>query len=862
MLPTWRLALNTLAGRRTRTVLMSGAVWLAACLVVAVSCTMSSANAGVEARLERFIGAADVRIIHPGNGRFDEAVLATAATWPGVTLAAGRLGASLTLVHADHRLDAGTGAMKRLVPGALGVDFEHEQRIRPYILEAGRVPERRDEILLDSIAADGLDAGIGDILEIFRFGPKLSVTVVGIRERQRMGMLQEPRVYVDRGLLAEATDRPGALTSVYLDLEDDSDPQAFCERHGVELPEPLVLEPAERVRAGFDQSLRAAEFAMILTSVLVFMCAAFIILTGLTSGVTERQRELALLRCVGARRGQLFGAQVLVGLIFGTIGAAGGVPSGIAMTAALVAMYPEYIPDGVRVETLGLMLGVIGSLLAGAAGAAWPAVMASRVTPLRAMASATAPVRPATIAITTIVGLALVGVQVALTQFDDRDTRYWAYATVGLPILFTGWFLLAVPILILVTRLLAGLLSGLLRLPRDLVGGMVLATPLRHGFTAAALMVGMALLVASWSSGLSVQRDWLDRIKFADAFARDRDGISPEEQRAIADLPFVTSTCPISYLPVRVIDQQVFGLRGLTPSVTICVGFDPERFFAMNHVEWIEGEPDDAIPRVAAGDAVVVAERFLVARDLGFGDEITLGVGRTKQTFDIAGVVRSPGLDLIIQLFGIRSAYTDMAQSCCFMDFDTVGRMFDNHDALMLQLNLDEGVSDEDAERGVVDAVPGIDFRSGRWIRRTVNDIASGLLTVQITIAFAALALAAIAVGNVIAADVRGRRYELGVLRATGARRRWVIGLIGGEAVLLAVTGVVVGTMFGAHLAWMDARNLRDLAGLPVRVILPPGPLLVGALVLLVLTLLAALPAAWSVVRASPARMVAAGRNE
>jgi putative ABC transport system permease protein len=862
MQPIWQLALNTLAGRRTRSLLMTGAVWLSACLVVAVSCAISSANAGVETQIQRFIGAADVRVIHPGNGRFDDALLATVEGWDGVVLAGGRLGASLTLLHEDHRVDPETGVIQRAIPVAVGVDFAREHRIRPYALEAGRVPSARGEILIDGLTADALGTGLGDVLEVFRYGPTIRLEVVGIYERQRLGTLQKPRVYVDRELLAEATDRPGKLTSIYLILDEEVDPHAFCERHAAEVPDPLVLEPAEQVRAGFDQRIRAAQLALIITSVLVFMCAAFIILTGLTSGVTERQRELALLRCVGARRGQLFGAQLVVGLIFGTVGAGAGVPTGIAMTAVLVAIFPEYLPGGVHVETLGLALGLIGSIAAGVAGAVWPAVMASRVPPLRAMAAGAVSVRPVTIVLTGLAGAALVGVQLALTQLDDRDARYWAYALVGLPVLFAGWFLLAVPILVGVTKVLAVPLSALLRLPRDLLRGMVLATPLRHGFTAAALMIGMALLVAAWSSGVSVRRDWLDRIRFADAFARRIDGISPAEQRRIADLPSITETCPISYLPVRVIDQQVFGITGLTPSATVCVGFEPERFFSMNHVEWLEGRPDEAIPKLVAGEAVVVAERFLVARDLGVGDEITLGVGRVQRTFEIAGVVRSPGLDLITQLFGIRSSYMDLAQSCCFMDFDTVGRMFDNHDAIMLQLNLAEDVTDEDAERAVLDAAPGVDFRSGRWIRRTVYDISGGLLTVQSTIAFAALVLAAIAVGNVIAADVRARRYEFGVLRATGAHRHWIVGLIGGEAVLLAVTGAVVGTFFGTHLAWMDARNLRDLAGLPVRVSLPPGPLTIGALVLLALTLLAALPAAWGVVRASPARMVAAGRNE
>ncbi len=77
MLPSWRLALNSLTGRPARTVLMGGAVSLAASLIVAVSCAMTTAQASLEMGVTRFVGAADARIIHPGNGRFDDTLLET-----------------------------------------------------------------------------------------------------------------------------------------------------------------------------------------------------------------------------------------------------------------------------------------------------------------------------------------------------------------------------------------------------------------------------------------------------------------------------------------------------------------------------------------------------------------------------------------------------------------------------------------------------------------------------------------------------------------------------------------------------------------------------------------------------------------
>jgi hypothetical protein len=55
-------------------------------------------------------------------------------------------------------------------------------------------------------------------------------------------------------------------------------------------------------------------------------------------------------------------------------------------------------------------------------------------------------------------------------------------------------------------------------LPPTLLGRTVAATPFRHGFTAGAMMAGLALMISIWINGGSVLRDWLAKIEFPDAF--------------------------------------------------------------------------------------------------------------------------------------------------------------------------------------------------------------------------------------------------------------------------------------------------------------------------------------------------------
>jgi len=857
----WRLARNWLAGKPGRTALMIAAVAIAASLVVAVSCAIGSVQASMEYGIVKILGATDARIIHPANGRFDESLLATARSWPEVRLASARLGASLTLVHSDRRKNPKTSQLLRCTPNALGVDLSLEPKFRTQVLTDGVWPTQPDEILIDPITAEELQAKPGDVLEVQRFGTPVTLKVAGIFERQKLGTLQRPFVDLDRGTLMNAADRKGQITSIVMLLNAGVDVNAFCEKYASALPEELIIEPAEKARSGFDRQVSASRFGFTIAAVLTFLSASFIIVTAMTTSVTQRQRDMAVIRCVGASRGQLFGSQIIVGVLIGLAGAIVGIPLGLGLTWILVTWFSEYLQAGLRIEALGLQLAIIGSLAAGVLGAIYPAFMASRVTPMQAMSVHAHPPRARSIIICSLIGLVFIALQVVLLAIPDASDRFIAYVYAGMPAVHIGYFLLAVPLVLLVTWGLQRPLSLLLTLPPTMLRGSVKATPFRHGFTAGAMMVGMAILVSTWSTATSILHDWLGKIKFADGFAFRSTGIRVEEQQAIAAIPFVESTCAIGYLPLNVVDRQIFGVRGIAPPNVTCIGFDIDEFFRNNAVEWVAGNQIEAVRELNAGAGVVVADRFLTTQRVNIGDTITLEAGRTRKTYAIVGALNSAGLDIATQLFGIRSQYMEFSISCVFMARTEVMKTFDNSDAHMLQINFPDDVTDEQLTKAIADAAPGVQFRSGRDILKTIDKVAFAMLTVQSTVAFAALVLASIAVGNVILANIQGRRFEYGVLRAIGAHRGLLARLIFAESAIVAITGALVGTLLGLHLAWVGAIHYRELAGLPVVLRVPWGPIAAGLLVVLLLTVIATVPGVRAVIKPRPTALLAAGRN-
>jgi ABC-type lipoprotein release transport system permease subunit len=373
--------------------------------------------------------------------------------------------------------------------------------------------------------------------------------------------------------------------------------------------------------------------------------------------------------------------------------------------------------------------------------------------------------------------------------------------------------------------------------------------------------MGLSVLVTTWSHSEGMLRQVRDRVRFGDAFVMKPSGIGPIEQARLRAMPGVRTGAAVGYLPLRVAGDAGLGVHALAPPNVICVGFEPESFLRMNRLEWVRGTPENALPRLLDGTGALVAEQFLTARGLDVGDSIELQAPKAKASFTIVGVVSSAGLDVATQVFGIRSVYMEHAMSCVFLNMDTVARNFGVRDAVLMQLDLgpEGGESDETIAARVNDLVPGAVFASGRAIRSTIDDIGRLVRGVTGSVAFAALMVACLGVGSVIAAQVQGRRQELGVLRATGAGRGAVLGLVLGEALLLGVTAILAGTGLGWELAWAGRLLFESLAGLRLDAVFPLLAWAVGSALVIAMALASALPAARKLLGESP-RALLTGR--
>ena len=847
--PAWHLATSSLAGRRGRTALLVAAVAVATILAVAVAALMGTIGESLRHVIGRVSGLADARVVHRFQQRLNVSVIDTVQSWPGVAVVSPQLGTTLSLTL--ERTKQSVTATVR------GVDPVADATLHPVNLLAGRYVERDGEVLVDKPLANKLGAKVGDKLAISRFGDPVTLTVVGICDRPALGILQKSSMIATLNQVRDLSGIRDEVDSIELQLVTRTEQAKFVESHAADLPPEAKLVTSTTSAAGLSRGMEASRLMLRLINGLVFLSAGFIILTSLTTSVTERMRELAILRCIGTSRGQIAGSQLLSGVLVAGLGALIGTPIGLGLAYALYRHFHVALESGFRPDPTAIAAAIGSALLCGLLGAAYPALMASRVTPLEALAArAKTPSRKGVL-IALVIGLLFAAAPVVMVSLDlTPEQGFVAYTTAGLPLEFVGYFLLAVPLFVVVAWLLTPLLDFLLRLPRGLLRQSVTATPFRQGFTAGALMVSVALVISIWTGGRSLMNDWFDRIVMPDGFVHSYFPMSDVTYDALKKVPGVTKTCPTTLFAVNS-PKTRFGPENLGSSGTLFVTFDPDAFFAMTDLEWVQGEKTEALKRLRGDRAVLVSKEYLMAHGKGVGSKLTLATLKGPQEFEIVGVVAATGLDVVVQFFGIQREYADAAISCVFGTNENAHKYFGINSKNLILLSFDPNVPDAQILARIKSDVPGTVAGSARVIRNVVHESSAKFMTVASTLSLVTLLIACFGVGNLLIAGIAARRFEFGVLRAIGSHRGMLARLVAAETILMAITGGLIGTALGYQLAWIGHVFHLRMLGLSYAVSLPWDIVAISCGVVLVTALLAALPAIVSLLRTKPRALLA-----
>lgn len=756
-----------------------------------------------------------------------------------------------------------------------GIDLASEFTIRRYDVVAGRMLEADDgaACVLEAGFAQRVGLSIGDWLLVYGAAEPSPqrLEIVGLFDRRRVARFQAPAALVRLPVLQQLNAKQGLLTSIDVVLKDGS-PAALARsaaevRNRVRrLSRDAVVHTSEARLQQIETAQAQQQFVVALLSSVALLTALFIILSTLSMGMVERIRQLGLLRCVGMTRGQLALLVLAEVAPIGLVGVLVGVPIGLALAGLTVWAVPDYVGRfPIRFARLGALLvsdwraaGAElvealtrnGILLAAAAGmltavlaALLPALAALGVSPMEATRPRGRRVRPWLVVLVALAGVAtLLGQHFGLLERTQRGLTFLHFASAGVILLYIGYALLAPLSVRMVGWLSVYAAAGLLRVRSRLLQDQVGHAAWRSAGICCGLMVGLSLIVAIVVVNRTITDGWQFPKQFPEAYLWSFEPLAADGAERLAGTPGVAAMTVAHSVNVIVEERPAFGEQ-LLLSMTWFMGVDPDTFFDMVRLEFLEGSETAARQLLREGGYVLVSDDFARSRNKHLGDSVTIhylsAAPRTRQ-FRIAGVVRSPALDIAAGYFQLQTQYSVVASGSVMGTRQDLRRQFGIDGTNLVLLNFafgdeppppgwpppkDSATAAQLSPRAYDESLP----LEKRWRRHrqeavlravqrrlnapqaytgTVSDLKdeidrelTRITRILSAVPIVALIVAAIGVANLMTANVVARTREIAVLRAVGATRGLLLRLVVGEALVLGLLGSGLGLGLGMHLA-------------------------------------------------------------
>jgi putative ABC transport system permease protein len=389
------LALQNLARRKARTLLLVAAVAVCSGAVFTGAVLMLSIESSMAVGLTRL--GADMLLVptgtltnitaalltaEPTDLTLDDGVLARIETLKGVQRAAPQL-----IFRTDAAGYRGRGDLLDLI----AFDPARDITVQPWLEQRLDRPLRNGDIIVGGRREDALGS------QLLLFGWPLTVygrlgkTAVGTHERGvflTFATLAEMRMTMQQICGAKAPLEPNKLSGILLQLKPGATSEQVRFTVLANFPDIKVVS-GESMLTSIRQGLSSLLSGVLALMAIMFVSSALMMTVLFSAIITERRRELGLLRAIGARRGQIVGTLLIEA---GLATAAGGLV-GSLLGLFLLRVYEHslvYHLNSIGIPFLWLSHGTMGLIavlcilfnsLVGAAGALYPAWRASGLEP-------------------------------------------------------------------------------------------------------------------------------------------------------------------------------------------------------------------------------------------------------------------------------------------------------------------------------------------------------------------------------------------------------------------------------------------------------------------------------------------------
>ena len=691
----------------------------------------------------------------------------------------------------------------------VGIFYPDDAVVGPaFDITEGAGPSKQGEALLNAAGAENYGINVGDEIIVADPEGRNTMTVTGLYtdelDQGASLMLKVPESaflefytngrYVPGLAVAAAEGTSPAqlkdhLASQYNDVSVKEGPE-------------LAEEMSKQVREG----LSFVSYFLTAFGLVGLLVGTFLIANTFSMIVAQRTKEFALLRALGASKGQITRSVVVESLLVGVLGSVLGVAAGAGLVAAIRALMESQgmgLPgagSGLSVSAVAVpvVVGAVVTVLS-----AWaPARRAGRVQPVEAMRSSET-ATPQPLVARTVIGAVLLAAGGGLlawgVMWDDGTTGRRAALIGGAAVLIIVGLFLAGPALSLPVVPVLGRVIGA---PFGSVGSLAATNskrnPRRTSATAFALMLGIALVTAIGMLGATMEHS-VDDVLENDVEA---DMILQGPQLGTFPIP--------NDLPERVKDVDGAGeVVSYTQARVTVNGEFSNQFGPVGATDVIAGDPGELVALTmtegssSLDDGGVLLPASLASeKGLAVGDTVTIAAPGWESAPEAEATVT--GLFEDSQLF-----------VSWVLSQKTVEQLMppESFKVLMVGVNGDGSVSEDELRTNLEAAVHDdivVQVRSPEDLGGEAQQMINQMLYILYALLSLAVVIAVLGIINTLTLSVIERRQEIGMLRAVGTQRGQVRTMIILESVQIAVFGALLGVGAGLLLGWAFLTVLAD----------------------------------------------------
>jgi putative ABC transport system permease protein len=712
----------------------------------------------------------------------------------GVRVAEGNVTGYAQFVGKDGKPVTTGGAPTLGVSFAAGTPFTAGSEIR-----AGRLPSGPGEVAMDARTAEDAGFQVGDRVKVLFQGPARTFTIVGIVGFGQADNLGGATLAgFDLPTAQRVLNREGEFDEIDVAAEPGVTPEQLRDRIRAALPttyevltgEELAADQAATINDTIGRFLGTALLAFAFIALLV---GGFLIFNTFSIIVAQRTRELALLRCLGASRRQVLGSvlleSVLVAIVASLVGLGLGVLIALGLRALLSGFLGADLPaTGTRLlprtVIVALLVGVVVTVLS----ALFPARKATRVPPVAALQPETAFAPTGFRKRRVVIGVLLTAVGVALLLaglFRSEGNRLVNVAS-GAVVVFFGVAILSPLIARPLAEVIGWPFAKAFRLPGNLARQNAMRNPRRTASTAAALMIGLALVafVSIFAASIktstaktleeSVSADYILSTDMFQPF-------STEVAKRLAEQP-----------QLEAVAAARFGIWKLNGATKQLQAVDPVAYGKVVRTEVTSGSLD-----AMASGGLAVKDTVAEANGWTVGETVPMEFPRGVQQVPVKAIYKDNSLngDYLLSLRNYERGYTDQ---------------LDSQVLVKAAPGVDPATSRAAIDRVVAD-FPNVTVRDQAEFRAETTRQINQVINLFYSLLGLAILIALFGIVNTLALSIFERVRELGLLRAVGATRRQLRSMIRWEAVIIAILGAVLGLAVGVFFGWTVVRASRGI---------------------------------------------------